>query len=191
MKTLAVSLFMLFISLSVMAQVEKSEVITLTARLNTTMALNMDQSRVIFEFNTLDEYKNGLGGAKGEYSSAGSISSTANWNLKFRALTDFMHTDGENQMPLDNVGLTAEFTGTTKVKVTATSAPMSLSKEKSDIIMHSEGGSNAGDFEDNTFIIYWEMGTRKATLNKTSILDQDLKKGEYNTQVEFIASEEI
>ena len=52
------------------AQVEKSEIVTLTARLINTMALTLVCSPIIFEFNTLDEPKNGLGGIEGDSRSA-------------------------------------------------------------------------------------------------------------------------
>ena len=189
MKTLVVTILAVIFAVAANAQVEKSEVVTLTARLNTTMALTLDNSPITFEFNTLDEYKNGLGGIEGDYRSAGSVSSTSNWKLSYKANDAFTHADGETVMPLDNVGLSAAFTGSNKVSNKAADAPLALSSEKREIIGHDGNNSNAGDDEANSFVIYWEMGTAKGDMNSKSIFEQDLKKGEYQTQVEFIATE--
>ena len=168
--------------------VEKSEVITLTARLHTTMSLDMDNEGIVFDFVTLDEYRNGLGAYEGNYASPGIIKSTANWDLSYRALANFTHTDGSTTMPLDNVGLTAKFTGKNKIK-NYSDDPLALSQKRTKILGHNGLDSNAGDETDNAFTIYWEMGTMKGDMNEESIFKQDLKKGEYNTVVEFIASE--
>ena len=169
--------------------VEKSEVVTLTAKLNTTMSLDIDNSPVLFNFVTLDEFRKGMGKYEGEYSSKGTISSTANWNLSYRATGAFTHTDGVTTMPLDNVGLSAKFTGKNHVKNNATGTPLPLTESRTTILGHDGHQSNAGDETDNAFTIYWEMGTKKGNMNNKSIFEQDLKKGEYNTKVEFVASE--
>ena len=169
--------------------VEKSEVITLTAKLNTTMSLNLDNSPILFDFVTLDEFRKGLGKYEGEYSSKGTIRSTANWTLSYRATKAFTHTDGVTTMPLDNVGLSAKFTGKNQVTNYAEGTPLPLSESRTTIIGHNGHKSNAGDESDNAFTIFWEMGTTKGNMNNKSIFEQDLKKGEYNTNVEFVASE--
>ena len=189
MNNLALTVLAVVFALVANAQVEKSEVITLTAKLNTTMALSLDNSDITFEFTTLEDYKEGLGGYQGDYSSKGSVSSTANWKLSYKANEAFTHADGETAMPLDNVGLSADFTGKNKVENYAADAPLSLSSERKEIIGHNGRNSNAGDDDANSFVIYWEMGTGNGEMNKESIFEQDLKKGVYQTEVEFIATE--
>ncbi len=176
---------------SVNAQVKtEAEVITLTANLNTTMSLNMDKSDVTFDFTTLNEYKSGLGGFENEtYASTGNVSSTANWKLSFKAQSEFNHQDGDSFIPLDNVGLSAKFTGENKVMNNTEKSPLVLSKNETVILGHNGVDSNAGDTDVNSFTIYWEMGTQKADMNSASIFEQDLKKGSYSTKVEFIATE--
>ncbi|PTN10549.1 hypothetical protein [Mangrovibacterium marinum] len=168
--------------------VESSEVITLTARLNSTIALDMDNSDIVFEFNELNDFRNGLGGYEKAYQSTGTISATANWNLSFFAKKDFTHTSG-NTMPLDNVGLSAKFTGKNSIADYSNQQPLKLSKQSRLILGYNGSTTNAGDASDNAFTIYWEMGTKKNDMNGTSIYDQNLKKGEYKTEVEFVASE--
>jgi hypothetical protein len=173
------------------AQVQtEAEVITLTANLETTMALSMDKSDITFNFVTLNEYKEGLGGYDNEsYSSKGQISSTANWNLSYKAQDDFKHEDGKTIMPLDNVGLSAKFTGENKIKNYAEKNPLALSKEETIILGHNGSDSNAGDAVANNFVIFYEMGTKQSKMNNKSIFEQDLKKGSYSTKVEFVATE--
>ncbi len=177
------------------AQVQtEAEVITLTANLNTTLSLNMDKSDVTFDFTTLEDFKNGLGGYENTaYASTGNVSSTANWKLSFKAQSDFNHQDGDAVIALDNVGLSAKFTGENKIKNNTKKGPRSttlaLSKSETVLLDHNGTDSNAGDGEVNSFTIYWEMGTKNADMNSASIFEQDLKKGSYSTKVEFIATE--
>lgn len=170
--------------------VTEAEVITLTANLNTTMSLQMDKADVTFDFTTLEDFKSGLGGYENEkYASSGQVSSTANWKLSYKAQSEMTHQDGDAIIPLDNVGLSAKFTGKNKIKNNADQAPLALSTNETVILDHNGKNSNAGDGAVNSFTIYWEMGTQKENLNKQSIFTQDLKKGAYSTKVEFIASE--
>lgn len=179
----------------VKAQVEDTkEVVTVRAELITTMSLQLDNDDILFRFVSLDHYKNGLGGYEGEYLSQGSISSTANWNLSFKALGQMVHADVEGaEIPLDNIGLTAKFTGSNEVKNYAEKdAPLALSLNARLILGHDGDNSNAGDAEEeNKFDIYWEMGTKKGDMNKKSVFQQDLVKGAYSTNVEFVLSEVI
>ena len=84
--------------------VTPSEVITLTANLNTTLSLSMDKSDVTFDFTTLEDFKEGLGGYENEkYLSTSNVSSTANWKLSFNLESEMTHKDGDANMPLENV----------------------------------------------------------------------------------------
>jgi len=167
-----------------------AEVITLTADLQTTMSLNMNKSDVTFNFKELADYKDGLGGYENNtYASTGEVASTANWKLSFKAQGGFNHTDGKTSMPLNNVGLSAKFTGSNKIKNNAEKNPLALSTQETVILDHNGKDSNAGDNDVNSFTIFWEMGTKHGNMNDKSIFEQDLKKGAYSTQVEFIATE--
>ena len=170
--------------------VTPAEVITLTANLNTTLSLTMDKSDITFDFTSLEDFKEGLGGYENEkYASEGQVSSTANWKLSYKAQSEMTHKDGDAILPLDNVGLSAKFTGENTIKNNAEEAPLALSTKETVILGHDGKNSNAGDGEVNSFKIYWEMGTQKDNMNQESIFTQDLKKGSYSTKVEFIATE--
>jgi hypothetical protein len=151
------------------------------------MALTLDNSGIEFDFNTLEDYNNGLGGYGSAYASEGSVSSTANWKLGFVASDDFAHTDGTTTMPLDNLGVTVEWTGSNDVDVIAASKALADAEEL--IIEHDGTNSNAGDDAANSFTVYWEMGTKSGNMNSQSIFEQDLKKGTYTVDVEFILTE--
>ncbi len=173
------------------AQVQtEAEVITLTANLNTTMSLNMNKKDIVFNFETLNDYKNGLGGYnEATYASEGFVTSTANWNLSFKAQGEFENENG-GIMSLDNVGLSAEAYEDDVINVySGEDEPLALSTTETVILGHDGKNSNAGDADANGFLIYWEMGTKKGDMNAKSIFEQDLKKGSYSTKVEFIATE--
>ncbi|TKG94649.1 hypothetical protein EYV94_11935 [Puteibacter caeruleilacunae] len=191
LRTLIAVVLVALVGTSVSAQVAKDDAktINLTANLNTTIALKLDQSDIVFDFTTLEHYKNGLGQKGGEYSSTGSVSSTTNWVLTFVASKDFTHTNQKDKMDLANVGLTAEFQGNPISNYTD-NGPLALKKSNETTILGYNGKDmNAGDHDTNRFTIYWEMGTQRNTMKKESIFNQDLKKGSYNTDVKFTARE--
>jgi len=185
------ALFATVIGNKATAQVEDSEIISLTANLNVTLSLSMETDGIVFDFTTLNEYKEGLGGYQGDYASAGSVSSTANWMLGYKAQGDFLHTDGSTTMPLNNAGVTVEFTGSNPIENYASADPQALSLSEVTLLEYDGINSNAGDGVDNEFVVYWEMGTKAGDMNEESLFEQNLKKGSYRTNVEFIATEVI
>ncbi|TKG94177.1 hypothetical protein EYV94_12890 [Puteibacter caeruleilacunae] len=191
LRTLIAAVLVAVVGMSASAQVAKQDAktINLTANLNTTIALRMDLSDIVFDFAHLNDYKNGLGSYEGNYASTGSVSSTNNWNLYFRATKDFKHSNNKNSMPLNNVGLTAKWRGSNGISNKADNSTLALSKSETLILGHDGKNMNAGDHDTNRFTIYWEMGTKGEGMNSKSIFDQDLKKGTYNTEVEFTARE--
>lgn len=76
--TILTAVFAIFASVNANAQVESSGTITLTANLQTTLAMSLDNSAIEFNFVTLDQYKDGIGGYESDFASKGSVSSTAN-----------------------------------------------------------------------------------------------------------------
>jgi hypothetical protein len=178
------------IPLSIFEQPTDNEVITITANLNTSLYLDMGSAGYMpieFNFNTLEDYNNGLGRYGSAYASEGSVSSTANRKLGFVAVDNFAHSDGTTTMPLDNLGVTVEWTGSNDVDVIAASKALADAEEL--IIEHDGTNSNAGDDAANSFTVYWEMGTKSGNMNSQSIFEQDLKKGTYTVDVEFILTE--
>ncbi|TKG96850.1 hypothetical protein EYV94_00005, partial [Puteibacter caeruleilacunae] len=78
LRTLIAVVLVAVVGMSASAQVARQDAktINLTANLNTTIALTLDESDIVFDFNTLADYKNGLGSYDGKYASTGSVSST-------------------------------------------------------------------------------------------------------------------
>lgn len=191
MKTLVTLAATLLISLSIFAQATDSKQITITTSLNTTMSLDLNTEPITFEFNSLTDYEEGLGGKNGSYSTTGSISSTSNWELGFKAQGNFTHSDGSTTMPLDNIGVTVTWTGDNNAKNYAKNQPLALENENVRLLGQQGNQSNAGDNEANAFEIFWEMGTTDGNMNDETLFEQDLKKGLYNVNVEFIITEVI
>eukprot|EP00034_Subulatomonas_tetraspora_P002741 GABW01004582.1.p1 GENE.GABW01004582.1~~GABW01004582.1.p1 ORF type:complete len:81 (+),score=25.89 GABW01004582.1:154-396(+) len=76
-----------------------------------------------------------------------------------------------------------------KMEVAAINEAKALESEEAVIIEQDGDASNAGDDEANSFTLYWEMGTQAGDMNSGSIFEQDLKKGTYNVDVDFILTE--
>ncbi len=188
-KSILISLIFLCLSLIGLAQVKDASVITLTASLKSSLSISIDQSPINFKLDTDDAYENGVGFDKQTYSSIGSVSATANWKLSCKAINDFVHQDGMTKMPLNNIGIRAKYNGKTKVYNYADNAPQALSRKEIDLIGYDGIHSNANDKEENSFVLYWEMGTKKGNMNSQSLLKQNLKKGNYSTQIEMVVVE--
>lgn len=168
-----------------------TQINTIFASFNTTLLLNLDNSPIQFEFNTFEDYQEGIGDHLGDYYSEGSIAATTNWELSFMAAEDFLHDDGYTTMPLDNLGVTVLWTGYNKIKNKAKKKALALESDEVKLIVQSGNKSNSGDESANSFIIYWQLGTGDGNMNDESIFDQDLKKGSYTTGVEFILTEAL
>lgn len=188
-KIIATLTFSIAIAMSLLAQVNEVATITLTAQLNTTLAVNIATTGITFDFNTLEDYENGMGGKNGDYFSEGEISSTSNWQLGHKASGQFLHEDGTTIMPLDNIGVTIDFTGSNKIINNCKNQPLALAEAETVLLEKKNNQSNAGDGASNAFTIYWQLGTGAGNMNDDSLFEQDIKKGTYNVDVEFIVTE--
>ncbi|MCL3782672.1 hypothetical protein EMN47_19985 [Prolixibacteraceae bacterium JC049] len=177
------------------AQVEKSKTVTITADLQTSMQFNMPgggSPNIDFEFRTINNFKKGLGGyLNSNYAFYGQIESTANWKLIMQAKTNFTHSDGATTMKLDNLGVTVEWRGKNKVYNKAKKRPLAVSKSSVLLLDQYRGRTNAGTKKDNEFNVFFEMGTRRGNMNQKSLYQQNLKKGKYQVEVDFITVENI
>ncbi|TKG96471.1 hypothetical protein EYV94_04260 [Puteibacter caeruleilacunae] len=178
-----------FISISAMGQVEDAKTITLTANLNSTLILSVDKHPITFNFDSEDQYEKGIGGKKNELTSSGSVLATTNWKLSCKATSQLIHEDGITTLPLNNLGVRAEMTGDTPIRNLSQNSAIALALQETTILDYDGIHSNANDDQSNAFKLYWEMGTKSGNMNKQSIMEQDLKKGSYSTQIEIIATE--
>lgn len=159
---------------SVMAQTD-TDVVNFTAILQDVLNLNVtsgqDQTAT---FDTPDKYNLGIDAVG---TTTITVESTANWDLQINA-ADFSGA-GTNTIPIDNLGVWCEATGThvigTEVTCSNTSlaAAMGLTVADQTILDDAGGnGGNGGDASDNAFNLYWTMGSMNGTMNTASMFDQ-------------------
>lgn len=157
------------------------------------MFLNLSTTPIMFDFTSIEDYNNGVAAADKNASNitSGSVVSTSNWSLSVVAQSNMMHSDGLNEITTDNVGVKVNFTGTNKVKNYAKNNPLALETTETVLLGRQGNQSNAGDEDDNSFVIYWEMGTGNGNMQSESLMEQDFKKGSYNMDVAFVLTEVI
>ena len=172
-----------------------TETITLTANLNTTMALTLDATEVVFTFDNLTEYQTGIG-ANDEVSLTGDVASTADWKLEFKATSDLQHqTHSGSTIPLNQVGLRAELTGNyssgNRIDNQADNTPIALSSSNNTIFDVGNGDTNAGTSADNEFELFWEMGTKNGNMKNKTLFEENYRRGQYQATVLFTLTEVI
>ncbi|MCF8370929.1 MAG: hypothetical protein K9H64_04855 [Bacteroidales bacterium] len=175
----------------IVAQVQDNAQLVLTANLNTTLSLDIQNTVITFDFNTVSDYQNGLG-ENGENSVEGSVYSTANWELSIKSAQDSLtHSDGQHSIPLNyvgyKVGLTGNY-GSQRISTAAENDPVALTNMPAIVLTKAEK-TNAGTNEDNAFEVFWEMGTGNGNTNAISLLEGNFKKGTYQTTIDFILTE--
>ncbi len=177
----------------VFGQANDSEVVTINVKMESTMFLNLSTTPIMFDFTSIEDYNNGVAAADKNASNitSGSVVSTSNWSLSVVAQSNMMHSDGLNEITTDNVGVKVNFTGTNKVKNYAKNNPLALETTETVLLGRQGNQSNAGDEDDNSFVIYWEMGTGNGNMQSESLMEQDFKKGSYNMDVAFVLTEVI
>jgi hypothetical protein len=145
-----------------------------------------------FVFNTIEKYVNGImDEGQSTYIRIGCIT---DWKLEFSAdQAMFYGTDNPtHQMELNNVGITIQSTGTNQddgsnILNYAKNLPVALAS--SDALVLTKGsGTNKGYGIKNSFIINWEMGTRRGNMNSQSIFEQWIPADIYTLNVIFTVS---
>ena len=176
------------------AQATDSETVTLTANLNTTLALALAGTGVEFTFDELSEYQNGIGEAD-EVTLMGSVASTADWKLEYKATAALTHSNGTNTIPLSQVGVRAAITGlylgAARSLEPAKTDPLALDNVNVVLFNKATGTTNAGSALDNAFGLYWEMGTQNGDMLTNSLFDANYVRGTYTTSVLFTLTEVI
>lgn len=178
-------------SLSSLSQVQDSYVVTLTANLNSSLVLSMDDSNINFQFKSQAEYEKGVGNQQKDFCSRGKVVGTTNWRLSCRALNELKHEDGRSTLPLNNVGVSARKSSSKDFRNFTENAPAALSKKRVELLAYSGIPVNTSSLEENSFELIWEMGTRQGNMNTLSIKDQNLKKGKYSARIAMVVTELI
>ncbi len=170
--TLFIAIILAFSSSNLMAQDTDTDVVNFTAILSSVLNLNVtggqDQTAT---FDTPDKYNFGIDAVG---TTTITIESTADWNLQINA-ADFDDGAGNN-IPIDNLGVWCEATGThvigTEIACTNTSLATSMGITNTDQILLDNAGENGGDASDNAFNLNWTMGTMNGTMNTASMFQQ-------------------
>ena len=192
---------LLAVNISYSQAVDDRAVVPVSVTLNSILRLNIESGgNVEFNFNTLEQYENGIsglgtGGSNNRYSTKITIASSVNWDLEMGAedggLVSTDTVGASAAMDLAYITYQTEYTGTGLTvgnEITVTSSYATGSETPltqigtTDIIENSSG--NAGDVTQNAFRVDWACGTTSAGAG--NLMGSDLTGGRYSTNVFFI-----
>jgi len=194
-KLLLLVLVTTVLSVSSFAQgIDDRAVIPVAVTLNSILRLNVTSGgNIEFNFNTLEEYQNGIF-TSAAYQTKFNVASSVNWEVNmYSENTELIGTDdaaGSNTLTLDNIGyhITSDG-GFNDLNFTSNDpgAPVPLNNIAGTILVGYDGSnSNAGDINQNNFTIHWRCGTAEGTMNGASILSQGIAADRYATNVFLI-----
>jgi len=192
--TLLIAGLILFTTTS-FGQIDDRAVIPVAVTLNSILRLNViSGGNIEFNFNTLDDYQNGIS-TSAAYQTKFNVASSVNWDVIMYSEnanligTDIIEAGGNtaNTMPLDNIGFHIESEGTIGDDLTFASNdadnPVPLTSNPAAVLVGFDGIPNAGDIFQNNFTIHWRCGTQEGTMNGSSILSQAIAADRYATNV--------
>jgi hypothetical protein len=172
-----------------------------TNNTQTALSLNIQQQHISFDFTWFDDYVNGLGKYNGKYFSKGQITSNINWQLSCKAKSKLKQTQGNKTIHLNNIGISV-YCNNMDGKVNRTlNTPIPLSR-KNKTLLYSKKKTKTSkkdhkpkdrnkEISTDDISIFWEMGTRKGKMNKKNLHQQNIKKGAYSVDIEFILIEKL
>jgi hypothetical protein len=180
-KTLIILGLFIATSSSLFAQLEDPEDIIFNAILGGAFNLIVQDGDIqTATFATADDYNLGVSETQGVpgidpgYSTI-AMEATGNWFLKISA-PDFTPIVGTGSIPINNVGVYCEATGTHQFGIEVTcayqSADAALGLSNSDVTLIDLGSGNSGDATDNLFVLHWLMGTMQGSMNPSSMFEQ-------------------
>lgn len=142
---------------------------------------------IIFNFDEIDDYMDGImNEGQSTYIRIGSV---IDWKLQFAADQTIFYGENNpsNQMEVNNVGVIVMSTGTnlddgSQIINHAKFVPLAL--QSNEITLLSKGSaSNKGWGIENSFILNWEMGTRRGNMNNQSIFEQHIPPDTYTLTI--------
>jgi len=175
--------------------IDDRAVIPVSITLNSILRLNVTSGgNIEFNFNTLDDFQNGLnfGGGSAAYQTRFTVASSVNWNVNMYAEdAELMGTDiaggGARTLLLNNIGYSIQQGGTaplTEFTAPSAAAVVALTNIPATVLVGYNGTvANAGDILRNSFVINWRAGTREPGMNSASILSQGVAADRYSTNV--------
>ena len=170
--TIILCIFLVLPTFTIQAQETDTDVVNFNAILMSVLNLSVVSGQnQTATFDEPDEYNFGI---EAVGTSTVTMEATANWTLEINA-ADF--TDWASAIiPIDNLGVWCEATGTHTIGAEATCAyttlGTSLGITNADQMLIENGTGNSGDASDNAFNLNWTMGTMNGTMNSASMFDQ-------------------
>ena len=180
------------------AQIDDRAVIPVAVTLNSILRLNVTSGgNIEFNFNTLDDYQNGIA-TSAAYQTKFNVASSVNWDVIMYSEnatligTDIIEDGGAgnfaNTMSLDNIGYHVLSEGTIGEDLNFASNdagnPAPLTADPATVLVGYNGTvANAGDIVANNFTINWRCGTSEPGMNPQSILEQAIAADRYATNV--------
>lgn len=158
------------------AQLEKTELISFSARINEPLEIAIDDEAVVFELKTYSNYKNEMGGFGSDYSTNAKILGSSNLSMKVIPLTPMQHEDGVSEISLNSISYSTGFENDSKNGI---SQSVALDQPNSTNIAGTTDGANLRNLN-----IYWEINTK-------NMVSKNLKPGNYSTDVMVLFTEEI
>jgi hypothetical protein len=164
-----------------MAQLEDAENVVFNAILGGAFNLVVQDGDIqTATFASADDYNFGISenignpGIDPGFTTVG-MEATGNWYLTISG-PDFIPVTGTGSIPIDNLGVWCEATGThqfgTEVTCAYQSADAALGLATTDATLIDLGTDNSGDQTDNTYILHWLFGTMQGSMNPESMFQQ-------------------
>jgi hypothetical protein len=200
-------LFALFFALhfqtSLMAQLTDDENVIFNAILGGAFNLIVQDGDVqTATFNTGDDYNFGVSETQGTPGidpgfTTVAMEATGNWKLEIMAPDFLPNGSGTGSIPINNLGVYCEATGTHQfgVEVTCnnTSIDAALGLTNTNLTLIDLNTENSGDQTDNLFVLHWLMGTMNGSMNTESMFTQLsaglFSQGQYLTTVVLTMTE--
>jgi len=191
MKKILLAVVFLGISAATFAQaIRDRNVVPIAVNLNQVLRMTITNGgNIEFVFNTIDQYKQGLGGAGlgagAFYQTDFVVASSTRWQLTYGSETaTFLGTDNPaNTFQLDNVGYELVNNGVHNIGAAdEMSSPPTLDATViadldiyPTILLDDNGNinANAGDETDNSFSLLWRCGTAEGDMNAVNLIDQN------------------
>jgi hypothetical protein len=200
--TAFVVMFALQMQTGLMAQLQDEENVVFNAILSGAFNLIVQDGDIqTATFNSADDYNFGISETLGTPGidpgfTTVAMEATGNWFLKISA-PDFVPVTGSGGIPINNVGVYCEATGThqfgTEVTCAYQSADAALGLLNTDVTLIDLLTQNSGDQTDNQFILHWLMGTMQGSMNSSSMFTQladgVFTQGTYTTTIVLTMTE--
>ena len=174
-------LFSILTTTTVMAQLVDDEDVIFNAILGGAFNLIVQDGDIqTATFSSADDYNFGISETQGTPGidpgfTTVAMEATGNWYLKISA-PDFTAITGTGGIPINNLGVYCEATGThqfgTEVTCLYQTIDAALGILNTDVTLIDLLTENSGDQTDNLFVLHWLMGTMNGSMNTASMFAQ-------------------